>query len=282
MKAKMLIAAVLSSLVCGVAVRAQPPAPVSGAPRSPAYTTGAREDDESPRNVIAEPPPAVSEYVMGRKNVCCNTPNIDPVIGEELYFRSGVSFPFGRGRLTDNSSLGYILQIGGHTIFYHPSYRKAWYVDGGLSFQHNSGVEPGDRDTFLLDVVLPNQFGQDTRFPAVPVTVRSSDRTFLNLGLGHEWYLWGRADQCTTNLRFCMDGGGRYGFMTMGLNEIRHRTDVIGGTYVGAETILEIPCEQSKLRLGVRSEWAYTWSDILQRETDLQEINVLFTIGVRY
>jgi hypothetical protein len=32
----------------------------------------------------------------------------------------------------------------------------------------------------------------------------------------------------------------------------------------------------------VRIEWVYTWSDVLQRTSDVQDLSVLLTVGVRF
>ena len=82
--------------------------------------------------------------------------------------------------------------------------------------------------------------------------------------------------------RVCLDAGGRYGSSRGDFFEITHETDVIGGMYTGLQTDLEIPCRRCVCHFGARVEYGYTWSDMLQRESDMQDINVLFEIGVRY
>jgi len=119
-------------------------------------------------------------------------------------------------------------------------------------------------------------------FSNVPVTVRDSNRTLVGLGFGKEWYLWGSIVDPGNKWRIGVDGGGRYGSGSMTFNEIRHRTDVLGGLYAAAHTDFEIPHGRCFLYWGLRCEWAYTWGDILQRQSDVQEINVLATFGVRY
>jgi len=63
---------------------------------------------------------------------------------------------------------------------------------------------------------------------------------------------------------------------------IRHRTDVIGGFYVGMHNDLEIPSRWGVVTVGSRWEYSYTWSDILQHVSDIQELNLLLTVGIRY
>ena len=70
--------------------------------------------------------------------------------------------------------------------------------------------------------------------------------------------------------------------MSVRLREVTHRTDVIGGAYVGTHLLYEFLCWNSIVNVGVRTEYSYTWSDIFQRASDFSEINLLFNLGVRY
>ena len=67
--------------------------------------------------------------------------------------------------------------------------------------------------------------------------------------------------------------------------EIKHRTDTIGAAYVAGHTDLDIPCGGCCVfQVGLRAEFDYTWSDILQiqNKSDVQDINLLLSFGVRY
>src|SRR5207247_188290 len=101
------------------------------------------------------------------------------------------------------------------------------------------------------------------------VTVSGLNRTFVNLGMGREWYMWHSANTPGNNWRMGMDFGGRYGSEKADFHEIRHRTDVVGGVYASLHTDLEIPCGCCIFQCGLRGQWAYTWSDILQKQSDL-------------
>jgi hypothetical protein len=57
---------------------------------------------------------------------------------------------------------------------------------------------------------------------------------------------------------------------------------VIGGVYTSAHTDLEILCNGCLFHVGLRLEWAYTCSDILTRTSDVQDITVLFSTGLRF
>src|SRR5262249_39182002 len=107
------------------------------------------------------------------------------------------------------------------------------------------------------------------------------NRTMVNLGFGREWYSSVAKDQ-PVHWRLGVDGGVRYGTMKVDLNELTHRTDVIGGAYLGGQLLFEYTCKNYILNLGGRTEYAYTWSDVFQRASDFGEINFLLTGGIRY
>jgi hypothetical protein len=112
--------------------------------------------------------------------------------------------------------------------------------------------------------------------------VRRSNRTLVGLGGGREYYLWAPADADGRKWRVGFDGGGRYGSQKLDLRETRHISDVIGSVYAAVHTDVEFTCCHALWHTGVRLEWAYTWSDILRRTSDVQDLNLLVTAGVRY
>ncbi len=54
--------------------------------------------------------------------------------------------------------------------------------------------------------------------------------------------------------------------------------------FVGLSSDVEIPCGCCTFLAGMRGEWGYNWADILQHQnsSDLQDVNILFTAGVRF
>jgi hypothetical protein len=132
----------------------------------------------------------------------------------------------------------------------------------------------------VLDGTTRIDFGKG----GVPgVTIQSLNRTFVNLGPGREWYLFGSAFAPGNKVRIGVDGGGRWGSARMELHEFHHRTDTIAGLYAAAHADLEIPCSPCCVfYAGLRVEWDYTWMDILQRTSDIQDINALANFGVRW
>jgi hypothetical protein len=122
-------------------------------------------------------------------------------------------------------------------------------------------------------------------YNAPGVTLHNYNRTFVNLALGREWYLKGTALDCGPKWRVGVDVGGRWGTSRLELNEIRHRTAVCEGLFVSAHTDVEYPCCSVVFLFGLRAEWSYTFCDqILQEinDTNLQEINIMLTTGVRF
>jgi hypothetical protein len=155
--------------------------------------------------------------------------------------------------------------------------------------QAQQGVAQSRRPVQLL----PARNGHPQFIAAEGVSIEELNRTYVNLGVGRDWYLWGQAPtylncgqrECgQLAWRFGIDGGGRYGTAKLSLHEIQHRKDAIAGIYAAAHTDVEYPCGCCTFQAGIRVEYDYTWMDILQEQNDadVQEINLLFTAGVRF
>ena len=148
----------------------------------------------------------------------------------------------------------------------------------------------------------PGHLGPDT-IAAEGVSIEDLNRTFANLGFGRDWYLWGQAPtylnrSCEGGCgdggcgcggcggpvwRIGLDGGGRYGSGKLELHQVRHRTHTIDGVFIGAHSDVEIPCGCCIFQAGVRVEWDYTATNLLQQNpADVYDINLLFTIGTRF
>jgi hypothetical protein len=215
-------------------------------------------------------------------------------IKPEIYLRSGIDVPVGGGRFMDTLQTGWTIAGGVRSLFYNAPGDAAWVIDFGILNSTNHGKRPDT--TFPLSILVPPStanvigannpqrvnFGTD---PGVPgVTNRRLNRTYFTFGGGREWsyqlsflpqhWFW----------RWGFDGGGRFGSERMDFNEIRHRTDTIGALYAAAHSDIEIPINCAVLYFGFRVEYAYTWADILQDTTnaDVQDLNFLFTVGLRF
>jgi hypothetical protein len=196
-----------------------------------------------------------------------------------VFLRVGPSIPVGGNFLGRELQVGWSIEAGVRGLFFNPQMTGAWVLEGHVVNSNNSGGAEGD--PAMLNIFVKNAAGVAT-LTDVAATVRNYNRTMVGFGGGYEWYLWAPANATGHHWRVGVDAGGRYGSSSMTFNEIRHRTDVIAGMYAAAHTDFEIPCGRCFLSWGLRCEWAYTWGDILQRQSDVQEINALATFGVRY
>ena len=242
----------------------------------------------------------LSSWIRGDKYNCCSEVGGSGPIQTEIFFRSGPSIPFGSGTVADVLQTGLYIGAGGKMLFFDTAVKNAWTVEVGITNIYNhahSPSYPGIPLTILVPqnpaspVTAPDSSGnlppQAVTFGknGVPgVTLRDLNRTFFDMGGGHEWYLWGSAVSGCANLRVGCDGGGRWGSEIADFNEIRHRNDVIGGLWVAAHADYEIPLGCCVFQAGLRFEYGYTWSDILQiqNKSDVQDVNILFNVGVRY
>jgi hypothetical protein len=260
-------------------------------PPLPSYGTGAPVPFPLPDNGPVETVPdgtqrCLSDWITYRRGGCCTGPiGGDPPLVSELYIRTGLSFPFGGQTFSHVSDVGWSIQGGGRMLFFDMAMERAWTVDVGISSHYNRA---DDFDTRIpLNIIVPNEFGIPTRVQfgagGIPgVTIHSFHRTFVNAALGREVYLRGSALDPGGKLRVGWDAGGGWGSGSAEFHQIRHRVDVIGRAFVAVHSDLEIPCGCCTFQAGLRSEYSYTFSDILQAQSDLQEINLLFNFGVRY
>jgi hypothetical protein len=254
--------------------------------------------DRSPNGAAAPPavnaPASLSAYIVGERPwYCCGPLGGDGPVMTEIYARTGVSFNIGSGGVLDRTlQTGWAIEGGGRSLFFNPAMTGAWAVNYSISNVTNHGENPEIKAP--LNVLVPDaaggaphsvQFGQN----GLPgVTIRNLNRTFVNLGFGRDIYLFGSASPpgqpSGTLWRVGVDFGGRYGTARLELEELRHRTDVIAGVWVGVHSDVEIPWGCSTFVVGLRLEWDYVWSDILQiqNDSDLMDLNLMLNFGVRF
>ncbi|MBX9680465.1 MAG: hypothetical protein K2X38_17030 [Gemmataceae bacterium] len=222
--------------------------------------------------------------LVGGGGTCasCDSPvGGNAAIGTELIWRNGASFVFGNQRLGRELGTGFTTEIIARTLFYSQDYREAFIVDLGVGDTYNP-ARSGARTPTVLNILQPNsRTGAATRMN-IPVTVKNYNRSYLSYGVGKQWFLWNDALTVGDNFRVGVDIGGRWGSSSARFNEIRHRTDTIDGLYIGGDAKWETPTRFGMFSVGVRTEWTYTWTEILQAPSDMQEINLLLSLGVRY
>jgi hypothetical protein len=230
-------------------------------------------------------PAGLSSYITYSLPGCCGPIGGNGPIKEELYLRSGIAVTFGEGQLGKllNNDAGWIIQGGGRSLFFNPAQDAARTVDLALGHTVNS-AEPAPPILILI--------GPPTAPVRHTVTVKGTQRTNVTLALGREWYLNGTADGSGGGLvwRAGADAGGRLGtargdVLDTGMQPIRHLTDTIYGTVLSLHTDVEWKCGCCCTWMaGFRAEWDFTWSDLLKspNNSDLQDVNFLGTIGVRF
>lgn len=284
MDAKRFVAGLMGTLLMAGSVRAQEP--TIGAPTAPP-PTGEIVHPSSP-TVLSVPQttpasgydvPGISNWIRRENSPCCNGPiGKHSEIGSELYFRSGVSVPVGDSTLLSrNLVTGFTVEVGARTLFYNHEFTKAWVIDTGISNTENSGIHTPQPIPYFGARPGTNPPGPQN----FNLTIRDINRTFVTLGVGREWFYRPAKDQ-PSQWRLGADLGGRYGTLNAKTRETVHMTDVIGGAYVGTHLLYEFPCGSTIVNVGFRTNYAYTWSDVFQGSSDLSEVNLLFSLGVRY
>lgn len=274
--------------------RAQSPSGLYGGPAAP-DTSAAPGTPEEPANggqpaSTVVPSAALSQFLLGTHTDCCGPVTNGNPLKTELYIRSGFSTIFGSGALAHDLGSGWLIQGGGRSLLFNELGDAAWTLDLGLTNIRNEG-RSNPTPVSLLNVNLPDPATQGrVTLPQVQVTPHGLNRTFVNLGAGREWYLFGGAAGTRDTphpgmWRIGLDGGGRWGTEKLDLREIKHQTDTIGGVYAALHTDVDIPCGGCCVfQVGFRAEWEYTWSDVLQlqNKSDLIGLNYVFNVGVRY
>ena len=254
-----------------------------------AAASGSPEEGAPPPITSAITPARPDPWMMGTCPDCCGPLTDGNPAKTELYLRSGIATISGNGQLAHSLGTGWSIQGGGRELFFNRAGDAAWVVDLGLmniNNEHRNG--PQTVTMFNLNVPSPGNTGRDI-LPSAQVTPRNLNQTFVGLGGGREWYLFGGAANTRGNphpalWRIGIDGGGRWGTSCLETFEIRHRTDTIGAAYFALHTDADIPCGYCVFQVGFRYEFDYVWSDILQiqNKSDVIVSNFLFTLGFRY
>jgi hypothetical protein len=273
-KAGISIAFVLGALGASAA-RAQMPAPSEGtaygnqmSPLTSAPTTGAPASTPSPGTTV---PGHLSNWITYNQPGCCGPIGGNGPVTYDIYVRTGPDFVAGSGFLAHELDSGWQVEGGGRSLFFNVPETAAWVADLGLGFTYNHSIKNPD--------VFTN-FGNLQ-------TVKELHRTLVRLGFGREWYLSGAANTCDPKWLIGVDAGGRYGPARLKINDVpagggTHISDVIGAAYFAVYSGVEIPCGCCKWEFGLRFEYDYTWQDILQQNSDVQDLMLSLTGGFRF
>jgi hypothetical protein len=215
-------------------------------------------------------PPGLSSWITYTRPDCCPPVGGDGPVKIELYAATGPTISFGDGILAHLVDTGWDVQGGGRSVFFTPDLNAAWVADLSLNYIYN---HVSNSQTIPLALATPPD-----------VTAKALHRTFANLMLGREWYLGGPADSCGWHWRVGGDAGGRIGTARLDFVEVRHTTDTIYGVVLGLHSDVEKPWGCCTFLAGVRAEWDFTWQqNLLHGENaNVQDVNLLLTVGVRY
>jgi hypothetical protein len=194
--------------------------------------------------------------------------------------------PIGGTNFSAILDTGWDVQAGGRTLLFNSAEDAAWTADLSLSNCYNHG-KPGNETLINVLVTQPTPpFGTPPPPVLTPTEVHLRDliRTFANAAIGREYYFNAPANAAQYRIRGGFDIGYRFGTAKAEFAEIVHRTDTIYGFEIGWHTDLEIPRGCCTWVVGFRGEWDYTWMSVLQSQnnSDLQDINLLLTLGVRF
>jgi hypothetical protein len=236
----------------------------------------------------------VSPWVAYPQCGCCGPRGANGPVGTEVYTRDGVSIvAAGGGVLHQSLQAGWESGFGGRSLFYNPAGDAAWVLDLGLFYSRYNGK--ADAPQFNLNNGGPDANGNPT--PGSNVNIRNYSRWDAVASFGREWYLVGSGFNRVhgnLNWRAGADVGGAWGTSHVDLNDLSQppdgyarRQDVTGSLIIAAHTDVEVPFGGWLWYGGFRSEWNYTWTDILLKDgvgqgRDLSTVNLLFSTGIRY
>ena len=239
---------------------------------------------EGPKETYVPAQGGLSDWVLYKRDCCEGSPGRYTPLYTELYLNGGPSFPVGGMTLSRELKTGWSIVGGAKALFFNEPQTRAWVVDLHII---NTNESAGKRNTefpltFFHKGQRSDQFTFEGQMGITQFSLHDSNRTLVGLGCGREWYLWHPAGSGGRSWRVGVDAGGRWGSQSVALNTFGHLTDVIGAMYAAAHTDVEIPCRCCLFHAGVRLEWAYTFSDVLQRTSDVQDISLLLTVGIRF
>lgn len=216
----------------------------------------------------------VAGYLFAPANDCCGPIGAHGPIGEEVYVRGGINSPMSKELLAHNIKQGWSGQIGVRAQFFDPAGDSAWVIDTHVMYTRNQGRE--------LDVVT---------FRTEPVAIHMLHRTAVGVGLGRDWFLSRPGfvlDTWDANFRVGFDAGGRWGAGHVDFSTpfepggYRRHYDVFGQAFIGVMASMEIPIGGYIVLFGGRIEAARTFSDLIERESNIDDFTSMLMFGVRY
>jgi hypothetical protein len=248
----------------------EPPIPAS--PPPPAATAILPGTTPAPVPTPGGPVDAIFAATNG--DYCCGPIGAHGPVGQEVFVRAGITHPMGSGLLAENLKNGWMIEVGGRSNYFNSAGDAAWVLEPEITYSFNKGKG--------IDI---------TTFRGEPTKVDSLVRWSAGLGVGRDYFLSRPGfimDQYDANFRLGFDAGGRWGTGHVNLTPIsevngyRRHHDVFGQAFGAVTGTVEIPVGAYTALFGGRVEWDYTFSDFISKGSSFQEVNALFTIGVRY
>jgi hypothetical protein len=254
--------------------------PGTQTPTAPPGTSASTATPAAGPGSQATVPGQLSNWITNTQPGCCAPIGGNGPITYDLYLRTGPDFVAGSGFLAKQLEIGWEVEGGGRSLFFNVPETAAWVVDLGFKYTYNHSVK---NPTPFIDL-----FGNLE-------SVKQLNRQLVRVGFGREWYLTGSANTCDVKWLAGVDAGGLYGPARLKLNDLNlnpftglplgggtHMSDVVGAAYIAVYSGLEVPCGCCKWEFGLRFEYDYTWQDILPQDSDVQDLNLLLTAGVRF
>jgi hypothetical protein len=245
------------------------------------------------------PPGAYASPWYGQASGCCGPLGKNGPVDYELLVMTGPNIPFGSGPFTDHLNVGWGLSGIGRTLFFNPEGDAAWALSLGVNYIYNRGKSDDFVDMFVRQSPLQQQnaAGQTIAVPRpdlfTTTRIRDIHRTAFTFAVGRDWWLWGSGlpgGEDGWNLRLGTDVGGRWGTahadvvpIGQGAFNYARRQGVFHGVMLGFHSNFEMPVGGWIWVLGTRAEWSYDWMDIAPPlNGDIQNINLMFTTGIRF
>jgi hypothetical protein len=247
------------------------PGPQAGAP--PAATN--MPMDNAPAGVdpvTGKPLPVQNSWIAYPQPGCCGPVGGNGPIMMELFLRSGTVSPVGGTRMSSALGTGWEIWGGGRSLFFNTNRDKAFTVELGLMNTYNRGNGS----------VTWNLLGN-------PATISSLNRTVAIGGLGWECFCKPVNDCCNGwNWRFGFDGGGGWGTANLGMNDdaflsgFARINDHPGMLYGALHFDIEKSWGCCTWDIGARIEDDFTWMQVLGGGSNMNSINALMNVNVRF
>lgn len=238
---------------------------------------------------------------------CCGPVGGNGPLSYELYFRTGPSIVWG-SELARTLNTGWQVGGGTRTLLFNQPRDAAWALIAGISYTYNRGQTNG-----FLDVGSPNLVNVlNANGQPIPIgtnqngtqrflqergadvirsrRVRGFHRTSVDFGFGRDWFMrTGSLPDASSCWRVGADIGGRWGTGHVDLvprenpRDYERRGDVFHSLWSGVHLDWERNMGGWVLFVGGRIEYDITWANhVPPRSGDLQSLNVLMTLGVRF